>query len=150
MKQYLIRPMTAAFVILIAASGAMAQAKKSDTYKFNQKRTFEALDMCLHKSDVPGFVESALYTVAECKNRYPALNYSQLLGSVRNVEENNSNPSIRYKAYLVSMYLTHGANMEVTTIKDANNHEYLFKQIAEQLEQKYLAFNSDNNVAENR
>lgn len=150
MKTYLMRMMTAAFVVMIAASGAMAQGNKPEKYKFNQKRTFEALELCLHQKNVPGFVESALYTVAECKDRYPDLDYSGILKSIDNVERKNPSPSIRYKAYLVSMYLTHGTNMQVTTISDPTNHEYLFKQIADQLEQKYLAFASDNNVAENR
>lgn len=150
MKKYFIRPLTVAFIVMIAASGAMAQGNKPEKYKFNEKRTFEALEMCLHKNDIPGFVESALYTVAECRNRYPNLDYSGILKSVNEVEQDNSSPSMRYKAYLVGMYLTHGSDMRITTVSDPTNHEYLFKQIAEQLEQKYLAFDGDSNVAGNR
>ena len=150
MKTHLMRSLAAAVVFLVAASGAFAQTNGAKEYKFNEKRTFEALQTCLQNNDVPGFVESALYTVAECKNRYPDLNYSPLINVVERVAKDNNNAAIRYKAYLVDMYLTHGSEIRVTTVSDAQSHEYLFKQIAEQLEQKYLAFDGGNSVAENR
>ena len=150
MKLTLRRLTAIMFVVLFAASGAIAQENKIERNTFNQKRTFEALEMSLRRSDVPGFVESALYTVAECKSRFPNLDYSHLLSVVEKVARKDGIPSIRYKAYLVSMYLSHGSHIRVKAISNANNHEYLFKQIADQLEQKFLAFRGDANVAENR
>lgn len=138
------------FVILVTVSGAIAQESKMERYAFNRKRTFEALELCLNRSDVPGFVESALYTVAECKSRYPDLDYSHLLRIVDKVAREDGSPSIRYKAYLVSMYLSKGSDIQVKAIRDADNHEYLFKQIADQLEQRFLAFRGDVNVEENK
>lgn len=144
MKTYLKQSGVATFVFLLAVSGAVAQTAKPALYKFNEKRTFEALRLSLENSNVPGFVESALYTVAECKNRYPGLDYSGLLKVVNKVAQRNSNPAIRYKAYLVSMYLTHAPTIQVTPKTDADSHEYLFKQIADQLEQRFLAYDGVN------
>lgn len=150
MKKYLRRSLATAFVLLLAASGAIAQTNTNEGYKFNQKRTFVALETCLQNSKVPGFVESALYTVAECKNRYPDLNYSPIIDIVQKIAKDNSDASLRYKAYLVSMYLTHGSDIQLTPVMNAMNHQYLFMQIARQLEQKYLAYDGSSLAAGNR
>jgi hypothetical protein len=150
MKTYLRQLGVATFVFLLAVTGAVAQTTKPTAYKFNEKRTFEALKISLESSNVPGFVESALYTVAECKNRYPNFDYSGILKVVDRVAQRNNNPAIRYKAYLVSMYLTHAPTIQVTPITNADSHEYLFKQIADQLEQRFLAYDGVNPAEGNR
>lgn len=150
MKTYLARLATALFVVAAIASGAIAQEVHLTKKTFNHKLAFEAFEKCLQRSDVPGFVESSLYTIAECKSRFPELNYSRLIEDVNRVAQRNASPALRYKAYLVSMYLTHGSEITVTPIRDADSYDYLFKQIANQLEQKYLALGNSENAVENR
>lgn len=149
MKKYLGKLMAATFVILVAASNVMAGVNQNDGAPFNRKVLFEEFELCLNRSDVPGFVESTLYTIVQCKDRYPDWNYSRLLSEVNDVAKKNSSPSIRYKAYLVGMYLTH-SDIQVSPVPAANEHDYLFRQIADQLEQKFLESHNNESVAENR
>jgi hypothetical protein len=150
MRTYLKRLTVATFVILAVAFSAVAQESHSNEKTFIQKRAFEMFGMDLQRSDIPGVVESTLYTVVECKNSFPDLDYSRILSTVNKVAQENDNSSIAYKAYLASMYLSHSSDIRVKPIPDAENHEYLFKQIADQLEQKFLALQSDQNIAENK
>ena len=98
------------------------------------------LEKNLHRSDAPGIVEGALYDAVEAKNAYPDLDYSKLSKAIDRLGKESSDPAISYKAYLVSMYLSHSSEIQVTPISGAEYHEYLFKQIADQLEAKFLAF----------
>lgn len=150
MRKNISRLFTAAFLVLFAVSGAAAQEIHLTRKDFNEKLTFQALDKCLHKTDVPGFVECSLYTVAQCKSRFPELNYTRLLEAVNKVARDDNDPAIRYKAYLVSMYLTHSSDIQLNFISDPVSHDYLFKEIANQLDQRYLAFSGSENVAEKR
>ena len=150
MKNNLSRLLTAAFLVLFAVSGAAAQESHPMKENFNKQLTFKALGQCLRRTDVPGFVECALYTVAQCKNRFPEWNYTRLLGEVNKVAREDDNPSIRYKAYLVSMYLTHSSDIQVNFVSDPSSHDYLFKEIANQLERRYLAFDGSENAGEKR
>jgi len=148
MKAHLRRGIVMTFVVLLAVSGAVAQGSKHEELYFNQKRTFEAFEMNLGRDDVPGFVESSLYAIAECKEEFPNLDYSGLLDAVNRVARDNGDSSIRYKAYLVSVYLTHASDIIVSPVRNADDHNYLFKQIADQLEQKFLAYRTTDGVVE--
>jgi len=84
-------------------------------------------------------VESSIYVVVLYKNRFPELNYSQLEDALQRVAGESHDSSISYKAQLAYMYLSHGSVIELTPMQNPNSHDYLFKQISEQLEQKFLA-----------
>ncbi|MGO9482108.1 MAG: hypothetical protein ACLP05_10065 [Candidatus Kryptoniota bacterium] len=58
--------------------------------------------------------------------------------------------SISYEAQLASMYLMHISDKGIVMNPDAKNCDYVFKQIADQLEQKILAVQSDKNVTTNK
>jgi hypothetical protein len=150
MNKYLSQFLTAAVVILVTVSGALAQDNYKAETKINQKEVFQEFEICLQRSDVPGFVESTLYTIVQCKDRYPELDYSRILKLVDRVAKEDGNSSIGYKAYLVSMYLTHSSEIHVKPIPFADQHDYLFKQIADQLEGKYLTFDGGNDFVVNK
>jgi chemotaxis response regulator CheB len=95
------------------------------------------------QSEIPGIVESTIYTVVLYKNRFPDLDYSRLQSGLDEVARDNGDVAISYKARLASTYLTYSTNIQITPVSPALDHEYLFRQIAEQLEQKLLAAHID-------
>jgi len=146
MKKHLKRLATAAFAVLVIGSSAFAQDTKLNEKTFNHKLAFAQFELCLQRSDVPGFVESTLYTIVQCKDRFPNLDYSAIQDAVNKVARDNDNSTIAYKAYLVSMYLSHTSQINVTPSAYENVHDQLFKQIADQLEAKFLAFDGTENA----
>jgi len=87
---------------------------------------------------VPGVVESTIYNIVLVKNYYPDENYSKIIKALNMVAQSDDNPSIRFKAHLALIYLTYGSNIKLKPIHDTYDHEYIFKQISEQLEKKLL------------
>ncbi|MGA7161594.1 MAG: hypothetical protein WBZ48_11370 [Bacteroidota bacterium] len=124
--------------ILIFTFTATSQTISAEGRKFNHERDFQVFQSSL-QSDIPGIVESTIYTVVEYKNLFPNLDYSGLQRSLDQVARENSDVSIGYKARLASTYLNYSSNVNITPVSPALDHEYLFRQIAEQLEQKLLA-----------
>ncbi len=88
-------------------------------------------------SKIPGIVESTIYNIVELKNYYPAGNYSKIVDDLNKVSQDNPDPVLRYKAHLAILYLTL-SNIEVQPERNAETHDYIFKQIANQLENKLL------------
>jgi hypothetical protein len=93
------------------------------------------------KIDNPGIVESALFVIVEYRNRYPALDYSSLIDELAKVARDQKDSTISYKAHLAMMYLRYGTDGDLVPSSDPGDHESLFRQIAEQLEKKFLASN---------
>ncbi|MGO9481048.1 MAG: hypothetical protein ACLP05_04600 [Candidatus Kryptoniota bacterium] len=150
MKTYLKRLTAIVFILFAVSLSAMAQESHFDKKAFIQKVSFKMFDMDLHKNDVPGIVTSTLYTLVQCKDRYPDMDYSRLLNTVSKVERESSDPSIAYKAYLVNMYFSHSGDIQVTPFRYAYDHDQLFKQIADQLEAKFLAYNRGETTVANK
>ncbi len=128
--------------VLIFAFTASAQTDGAESKTLNHERTFKVFESSL-QSDIPGIVESTIYTVVLYKNRFPDLDYSRLGNELDEVARDNKDVAISYKARLASMYLTYSSNIQITPVSPAVDHEYLFRQIAEQLEQKLLAAHID-------
>ena len=128
--------------ILIFAFKAASQPISVEGRKFNHERNFQVFERSL-QSNIPGIVESTIYTVVEYKNLFPDLDYSRLQKGLDRVARENSDVSISYKARLASTYLNYSSNITITPVSPAYDHEYLFRQIAEQLEQKLLAAHID-------
>lgn len=87
---------------------------------------------------VPGVVESTIYNIVLVKNYFPDEDYSKIIKALNKVAQSDDNPSIRFKAHLALIYLTYGSNIELKPIHDTYDHEYIFKQLSEQLEKKLL------------
>jgi hypothetical protein len=128
--------------VLVFAITATSQTKEPEGRTFNHPRNFKEFDYSL-QSEIPGIVESTIYTVVLYKNRFPDLDYSHLQSGLDRVARENKDVSISYKARLASTYLNYSANINITPESPAFDHEYLFRQIAEQLEQKLLAAHID-------
>jgi hypothetical protein len=90
------------------------------------------------KSNVPGIVESTIYNIVVYKKYFPEKNYDRILSVLNTVARENENPAIRYKAYLAEMYLNASSKIEVKPVTPASEHEYIFIQIADQLEKRLL------------
>jgi hypothetical protein len=140
------RSMRAASITLAAvvvfAITATSQTNEPEGRTFNHPRNFKEFDYSL-QSEIPGIVESTIYTVVLYKNRFPDLDYSHLQNELDQVARENKDIAISYKARLASIYLNYSANINITPASPAVDHEYLFRQIAEQLEQKLLAAHID-------
>lgn len=90
------------------------------------------------KSNVPGIVESTIYNIVVYKKYFPEKDYNKILSVLNTVARENENPAIRYKAYLAEMYINAGSKIEVKPVTPASEHEYIFIQIADQLEKNLL------------
>ena len=93
------------------------------------------------KSDYQGIVECTIYNIVVLRRYFPNADYNSLVEELNKVAQENTSPSIRYKAHLASMYLTLGGNIKVTVAKTAYDHEKVFRQIADQLEKQLLVSN---------
>ncbi len=101
------------------------------------KRAFEACPSSLD-SEIPGIVESTIYNIICIKKFYPKANYSDIISKLNDISERNSDPSIRFKAHLATIYLTTSDIIDVKPEVGKFEHEYIFKQITKQLENKLL------------
>ena len=142
MKRVMRAATTTLAAILIFAFTATSQTNEREGKTYNHQRNFKELEYSL-QSEIPGIVESTIYTVVLYKNRFPDLDYSRLQSGLDEVARDNGDVAISYKARLASTYLTYSTNIQITPVSPALDHEYLFRQIAEQLEQKLLAAHID-------
>jgi hypothetical protein len=142
MKRGMRAATTTLAAILILAFTATSQTSEVEGRQYNHQRNFKVFENSL-QSEIPGIVESTIYTVVLYKNRFPDLDYSGLERGLDRVARENSDVSISYKARLASTYLNYSTNINITPVSPAFDHEYLFRQIAEQLEQKLLAAHID-------
>jgi hypothetical protein len=88
------------------------------------------------ESDYQGIVESTIYNVILLKKYYPTENYSVFIKKLNEIAEENTDPGLRYKAHLASIYLAFSNIIDVEPKYHVFEREYLFKQITEQLESK--------------
>ena len=138
MERYMKRLTATAAVVLAVAFGAVAQESAAAEKNVVKTHALTALESDLHRSNSPEIVESAIYTVVELKHSFPDLDYSKLQSTLNQIAQESGNLSVGYKAELANMYLSHSSDIQVTPIAGAQNHDYLFKQIADQLEQAFL------------
>jgi hypothetical protein len=104
------------------------------------KRAFNSIPASLD-SDIPGIVESSIYNAIIIKNYYPSADYSRIIEKLNEIAEVNPDPSMRVKAHLASIYIS---SSDIITIEPKNNvfdHEYIYRQITEQLDKKLLVSN---------
>ena len=91
-------------------------------------------------SNIPGIVESTIYNIVVLKKYYPSGDYDHIIDMLNRISDQYPEPSIRYKAHLASMYLSM-SNIVVHPLMKVEDHGYIFKQIADQLENKLLVSN---------
>ncbi len=146
MKTYIEHLATVTIILLAVSFSANAKELQFVNKSSLRKTGLEMLKMDLRRHRDPGVVEGALYATIECKGRYPDLHYSRLLRAVNRVANQNDNASIGYMAQLTSMYLQHSSEFRLRVNPAAQNYNYLFKQIANQLEHKLLVSLSEKSA----
>ena len=90
------------------------------------------------KIGVPGIIESTIYNIVLVKKYFPNEDYNNVIKALSKVAQSSDDPSLKFKAHLALIYLTYGSDIELKPIRDTYDHEYIFKQISEQLEKKLL------------
>lgn len=130
---------TAVVVLILLAFSIRidAQPNFSVKKKANLEKAIQVFPASL-KSDIPGIVESTIYNIVVYKNYFPEKNYDKIANILSSVAHENYDPAIRYKAYLAEMYLNSSANVSLKPESPAQDHEYIFIQIADQLEKNLL------------
>ena len=132
-----------ALVAFAIAFSANAQESHPAKEAFIKKYSLEMFGISLQAKEYPGVVEGTLYNIIECKNLFPEVDYSDLVAPINKLAEEPNDLIIGYKASLVGLYLAHSSEFHITPMRGAQDHEYLFKQIADQLEQKLVAIQSE-------
>ncbi len=126
--------------VTVFSVGIFAKDSTAAKAKLFYQRALEISQSSL-ENKIPGIVEGSIYNVVLLKKYYPNADYSNVIDELNKIAESYPVTSIRYKAHLASMYLTMGNGIEVSPKKDTYEHEYIFKQIADQLESKLLVAN---------
>jgi hypothetical protein len=127
--------------ILVMTVTAWAQPIQIEGKVLPHERNLTAFATSL-QNDIPGIVEGSIYNVVLYKKYYPELDYSKIAGILNEVMLENKAASIRYKAQLAAMYLSQASSIEIVPMHGMETHEYIFKQIAQELEKKLLVSNN--------
>jgi len=126
--------------ILAFTFTAWAQTEQSEKKVPNHERLLKVFSTSL-ENKIPGIVESTIYNVVSYKKYYPNLDYSRINNLLNEISQKHEDASIRYKAQLASMYLSEASTLDITPVPGSETHDYLFKQIAQELEKKLLVSN---------
>ena len=137
MKKVVLSLVLVVFAVLTFTATNFGEQKTSALRRKMIENAMQVFPSSLNLA-VPGVVESTIYNIVLVKNYYPNENYSKIIKALNKVAQSDDDPSIRFKAHLALIYLTDGSNIELKPIHDTYDHEYIFKQISEQLEKKLL------------
>lgn len=135
---------TAVTTMILAAAFALTFTAQAQTSGNDEKKQHVKPEHVLEsfkrslKSDVPGIVEGTVYNIVIYKKYYPQLDYTDLIDVLNRYSLTSDDVAIRYKAHLASFYLTNDAAITIEPIVNPEEHDYIFRQIAEQLESKFL------------
>ena len=139
MRSTMERIAAAVGLVLMIVSVVAAHPDTVEQKGMNKELAMKNFEYSLQWRGVPGIVESTIYNVVIFKNRFPDLDYSHIGVLLQRVAEGNKDLSISYKAQLATMYLNYSPTLDLTSQTLPADHEYIFKQISEQFEQKFLA-----------
>jgi hypothetical protein len=132
-----------AFAIAFTANAQESRPANDATIK---KTTLEMFGLNLQTKEYPGVIEGTLYNIIECKSLFPEIDYSDFVEPLNTLAKEHGDLVIGYKASLAGLYLAHSSDFHITLMREAANHEYLFKQIADQLEQKMVTLESEPTI----
>jgi hypothetical protein len=125
------------FSVKTNAQGGKAEKVKVVDETVMAQKAFKIIPASL-ESEIPGIVESTIYNAVVAKKYFPSGDYSRIINKLNEIGENNPDPSIRYKAHLASIYLNFNGIIDVKVKHNVFDHEYIFRQIADQLESQLL------------
>jgi hypothetical protein len=83
-------------------------------------------------------VKIKIYNSIVVKKYYPEADFRRIIDKLNQIAEVNTDPSIRFKAHLASIYLSFSGIINVEPQHHTFDHEYIFRQITDQLENKLL------------
>jgi hypothetical protein len=126
-----------ALIVLAVTVSIDAHPNYSEKSRPDIEKAFKFFPSSL-KSEIPGIVESTIYNVVVYKKYFPEKNYDKIVNALNVVARENSDPAIRYKAYLAATYLNSASKVDIKPESPAEEHEYIFIQIADQLEKNLL------------
>ena len=124
---------------IIFSVSSYAQGSEYTPKETILKKAYEVCPQSLN-SDVSGIVEASIYNVILLKKYYPSADYSSIADKLNKIAEKNTDPSIRFKAHLASIYLSFNEIINVQP-KFIFDHEYIYKQITDQLENNLVVKN---------
>jgi hypothetical protein len=132
------------FLVLLSAVIIFSVSSYAQGNDYTPKETVlkKAYEICPESlnSDIPGIVEAGIYNVILLKKYYPSADYSNIADKLNKIAEKNTDPSIRFKAHLASIYLSFNEIINVQP-KFIFDHEYIYKQITDQLENNLVVKN---------
>ena len=125
------------FSAFIFSSNINAQEINAAKDEAIAKKAFAIIPSSLD-SDIPGIVESTIYNAIVVKKYYSSADYRRIIDKLNRIAEENPDPSIRAKAHLASIYLSSSDIIDITPKHHTFDHEYIYRQITEQLDNKLL------------
>ncbi len=125
------------YTIIVFTANSNAQPVKKVSPVVMAKRAMKVIPSSLD-SNIPGIIESTIYNVIVVKKYYPSADFDNIIDKLNEIEKENPSPSIRFKAHLASIYLTFGNIIDVKPKHNVFEHDYIYRQIANQLEKKLL------------
>ena len=125
------------YFAVVFSSNVYANGKEIVMEEIRAEKAFKTIPSSL-ESNIPGIVESTIYNTIVIKNYYPEGNYSDIIDKLNEISKENADPAIRIKAHLASIYLNSNNIITVEPKHNAFDHEYIFRQITQQLDNKFL------------
>ena len=122
------------FLLFAFSATVFSQEPKTENFINKAKENY----MRSLESETHGVVESSIFVVLEMKERYPDVNYRNLVEKLNELAVEGITPMIRYKAQLASLYFDFN-NMFSDLKIDSNykeNPDSYFKKLSERLEQR--------------
>ena len=128
------------YSVVVFSSNSYAHGNKVTKAAKEESLAVKAYEMIPTSldSDIPGIVESTIYNAICVKKYYPSADYGRIIDKLNDIAEVYPEASIRVKAHLASIYLSANDIINVVPDHDIYDHNYIYKQIAEQLKNKVL------------
>jgi len=114
------------------------QGNNAINYEQKAEKVFNLIPASLD-SKAQGIVEGTIYNVIITKKYYPTANYTEIIDKLNEIAVENPDPSIRVKALLASIYLSKSDIINIVPNFSTFDHEYIYNQIMEQLNNNVLA-----------
>ncbi len=130
-------------MVLFVAATFQATAQEIRV-KYEPVRFQKILDKALVpalESKIPGIVEGSLYNIVLCRKYFSKLDYTTTVEKLKWLIAENKSSSLNYKTHLALLYLTDADNINITPKSDPETHDYLFRQLSKEFEEKMLVSN---------
>lgn len=123
-------------VILLASPVVNAQSfgLSNEMYKKVEKNIIASLN-----HDVEAIAESAIFNLIILKNRFPQADVSTFVDELNEISVESNSSKVRYKAQLVSWYISNFKNIGTIEIIEKDKPNKYFNKIADQLQTNLIA-----------